>query len=81
MHRAEELVRTTCPSKPAVARREIVAEDVCPRDLMFLEQPADQRCGSSGLRRSERIGFGPRRVRYQLKRYWRPYNDSRNQRH
>jgi len=47
---AEELVRTTGSSGPAVAGREIVAEDICARDLMFQEQPADQRCGSSGLR-------------------------------
>ena len=57
MRRAEELVRTTGPSRTAVAGREIVTEDVGARDLMFLEQPADQRCGSGGLRRSERIGF------------------------
>ena len=57
MRRAEELVRTTGPSRTAVAGREIVTEDVRARDLMFLEQPADQRCGSGGLRRSERIGF------------------------
>jgi hypothetical protein len=53
VHRAEELVRATGPSRPAVARREIVAEDVRARDLMFLEQPADQRGGSGGLRRSK----------------------------
>ena len=34
-----------------------MAKDVRARDLMFLEQPADQRGGSGGLRRSERIGF------------------------
>jgi len=54
VRRAEEVVRTTGPSRTAVAGREIVAEDICARDLMFLEQPADQRCGSGGLRRSER---------------------------
>jgi len=59
VQRAEELVRTTGSSGPAVAGREIVAEDICARDLMFLEQPTDQRCGSGGLRRSERIGFAP----------------------
>ena len=53
VHRPEELVRTTGPSRTAVTGREIVAEDVCARDLMFLEQPADQRCGSGGLRRSK----------------------------
>ena len=57
MRRAEELVRTTGPSRSAVARREIMAKDVRARDLMFLEQPADQRCGSGGLRRGEHIGF------------------------
>ena len=41
----------------AAARREIMAEGVRARDLMFLEQPADQ-CGGSGcLRRSKRVGF------------------------
>jgi hypothetical protein len=34
-----------------------MAKDVCARDLMFLEQPANQRCGSGGLRRSERISL------------------------
>jgi hypothetical protein len=53
VHRAEELVRTTGPSRPAVARREIVAKDVRARDLMFLKQSADQRGGSGGLRRSK----------------------------
>ena len=43
VHRAEQLVRTTGPSRSAVARREIVAEDVRARDLMFVEQPPDQR--------------------------------------
>ena len=57
VQRAEELVRTTGSSRTAVAGCEIVAEDICARDLMFLEQPADQRCGSGALRRSERIGF------------------------
>ena len=57
MRRDEELVQTTGPSRRAVAGREIVTEDVRARDLMFLEQPADQRCGSGGLRRSERISF------------------------
>ena len=59
VHRTEELVRATSSSRAAVAGREIVTEDVRTRDLMFLEQPADQRCGSGGLRRSERIGFAP----------------------
>jgi hypothetical protein len=53
VHRTEELVWATGPSRAAVARREIVAEDVRARDLMFLEQPADQRGGSGGLRRSK----------------------------
>lgn len=53
VHRAEELVRTAGPSRAAVAGREIVAKDICARDLMFLEQPADQRGGSGGLGRSK----------------------------
>jgi len=43
VHRAEQLVRTTGPSRSAVARREIVAEDVRARHLLFVEQPPDQR--------------------------------------
>ena len=34
-----------------------MAEDVRARNLMFLEQPADQRRRSGGLRRSKRAGF------------------------
>ena len=57
VHRAEEFVRTTGPSRSAIARREIVAKNVRAWDLMFLEQPADQRGGSDGLLRSKRVGF------------------------
>ena len=45
------------PPRSAVARREIVGEDVRARNLMFLEQPADQRRRSGSLRRSKRVGF------------------------
>src|SRR5215467_2491236 len=57
MHRTEKLVRTTGPSRSAVARREIVTEDICAWDLMLLKQPTNQSGGSDSLWRSKRVGF------------------------
>ena len=81
VHRAEELVRTTGPSRSAVARREIMAEECscAESDVPGATSGSTLRKRRPAAQRAHR--FRCRRVRCRWIQCWRPYNDSRNQRH
>lgn len=54
---AKESVGTTGSTRPAVAWREVMTENVCAWNVVLFEQPANQRRGSGSLWRGERISF------------------------
>ena len=57
MHWAKEFVRAACSSWAAISWCKIVAKDICPRNLVLLEQPANKSGGRSSLWCSKWIGF------------------------
>jgi hypothetical protein len=57
MDRPKEAIRTAGSTWSAVPRREVVTEDVCPWNMILVQQPADKPRGSGCLWSAKRIGF------------------------